>query len=106
MYLPWPFVESSPAELHQIIRLYPLGMLVTHNANGMEANHLPFVIDEGRGPNGALLAHVARANTMWQAVGADEPVMVVFRGAQGYISPSWYPTWRTNSASSSASRSN
>lgn len=92
MYQPSLFAESRPEELHRIIRAYPLGMLVTHSARGLEANHLPFVLDEGRGPNGILLAHVARANTIWREVGANDAVLVVFRGAQGYISPSWYPS--------------
>ncbi len=92
MYLPSLYAESSLQELHRIIRLYPLGILVTHGANGLDANHLPFVLDEGRGPNGILLAHVARANPIWQEVSDDEPVLVVFRGAQGYVSPSWYPS--------------
>ena len=40
---------------------------------------------------------------MWQQIGADRPVLVVFQGEQCYVSPSWYvakqehgkvvPTW-------------
>lgn len=92
MYLPSLFAESRPEELHRIIREHPLGMLVTHAAGSLEANHLPFVLDEARGPFGTLLAHVARANPVWTQVGNGDPVLVVFRGAQGYISPNWYPS--------------
>jgi transcriptional regulator len=35
---------------------------------------------------------VARANTLWQRCRTGTPVMVVFRGFEGYISPSWYPS--------------
>jgi Transcriptional regulator len=66
-------------------------MLVTHTASGLDANHLPFLLDERRGAHGTLLAHVARANPLWRKIGEGAPVLVVFRGAQGYISPNWYP---------------
>lgn len=103
MYLPSPFAESRPEELRRIIREHPLGMMLTNTTSGLEANHLPFVLDESRGEPGILLAHVARANPIWREIGNGDPVLIVFRGAQGYISPSWYlskqethrhvPTW-------------
>lgn len=92
MYLPSPYSESRPEELHRLIREYPLGLLVTRGAAGLEANHLPFLFDESPGSCGTLLAHVARANPVWQEVGDGDEVLVVFRGPQGYISPNWYPS--------------
>jgi transcriptional regulator len=92
MYLPEKFAESRPEELFRLMREHPLGMLVTHTASGLEANHLPFLVDEDRGASGTLLAHVARANPVWREVGDGAEVLVVFRGAQGYISPNWYPS--------------
>lgn len=92
MYLPELFAETRPEELRRIIRENPLGMLVIHTQSGLEAHHLPFVLEEGRGPSGTLIAHVARANSVWQKVRSGGAVLVVFRGAQGYISPSWYPS--------------
>jgi transcriptional regulator len=35
---------------------------------------------------------VARANPLWQRCPTGTPVMVVFRGAEAFISPSWYPS--------------
>jgi len=35
---------------------------------------------------------VARANPVWQQCAGGADVMVVFRGVEGYISPSWYPS--------------
>lgn len=92
MYAPVPFTESKPEELERIIREYPLGMLVSHRKSGLEADHLPFLFSAGHGPSGRLLAHVARANPVWQDVSDGDPVLVVFRGADGYISPNWYPS--------------
>jgi transcriptional regulator len=92
MYQPAQFAEHRPEKWHRLIREHPLGMLVTATASGLEAEHLPFVLEAERGPSGTLLAHVARANPVWRAVGEGDAVMVVFRGVQGYISPSWYPS--------------
>lgn len=92
MYLPTHFAETRPEELHRIVREHPLGMLVTHGEAGLDADHIPFEFDPAAGPLGVLSAHVARANPLWQRCPTGTPVMVVFRGAEGYISPSWYPS--------------
>ena len=92
MYLPAHFAETRPEELHRVIREHPLGMLVTPGEAGMDADHIPFEFDPGAGANGVLTAHVARANPLWQRCPTGTQVMVVFRGAQAYISPSWYPS--------------
>lgn len=92
MYLPAHFAETRPDHLHRIIRDHPLGMLVRHGERGLDADHLPFELDENAGPQGRLLAHVARANPLWRECAAGIEVMVVFRGAQAYISPNWYPS--------------
>ncbi len=91
MYLPPLYAEPRTEELQRIVREHPLGMLVTHTAAGLEAEHLPFLLDMEADGSARLLAHVARANPVWQAVAEGAPVLVVFRGVQGYISPSWYP---------------
>ena len=92
MYLPPHFAETRPEELGRIIRAHPLGMLVTHGAGGLDADHLPFEFDPGAGAHGVLTAHVARANPLWQRCPTGSAVLVVFRGAEGYISPNGYPS--------------
>lgn len=92
MYLPEHFAESRLSELHRIAREHPLGMLVTHTRDGLDANHIPFELDDTKGAFGTLLAHVARSNPIWREVENGMQVLVVFRGAQGYISPNWYPS--------------
>ncbi|CAN7326013.1 FMN-binding negative transcriptional regulator [Variovorax sp. LjRoot178] len=91
MYLPKQFVEPRIEELHRIVRENSLGMLLTNTAAGLEANHLPFLLDGDQQAGGILLAHVARANPVWREVENGDDVLVVFRGVHGYISPSWYP---------------
>jgi transcriptional regulator len=92
MYIPAHFAESRPEELGRIIRDNPLGILVTHGGSGLDADHIPFEFDADEGKHGVLTAHVARANPLWQRCPTGTPVMVVFRGAQAYISPNWYPS--------------
>lgn len=92
MYIPALFAETRLEELVRIIRAYPLGVLITHDAQGLDANHIPFEFDPEAGAHGVLTAHVARANPVWRQCAAGADVMVVFRGANGYISPSWYPS--------------
>ena len=93
MYLPAHFRETRPDVLRGFIRDHPLGLLVTQSrAGGVDANSVPFVLDaEGDAP-GVLRAHVARANPLWQEARDDAEALVVFQGAQGYVSPGWYPS--------------
>ena len=92
MYTPAHFALDTPADLHALLAAHPLGTLVTHGPRGLDANHLPFLFDPAQGPLGTLRAHVARANPVWREAGDGAEVLVVFRGEQGYISPSWYPS--------------
>lgn len=92
MYVPAHFQESDPKVLHDLIRQYPLGMLVTHGTQGLDANHIPFELEAGQGKAGILRAHVARANPVWQEVSDGDEVLVIFRAADAYISPNWYPS--------------
>jgi transcriptional regulator len=92
MYIPPHFAVADPAALHRILREHPLGMLVRHGEDGLDADHVPFELDPAGGPLGTLKAHVARANPLWQRCPTGTPVMVVFRGAEAFVSPSWYPS--------------
>jgi transcriptional regulator len=92
MYIPAHFAVADPAVLHRIIREHPLGMLVRQGGDGLDADHIPFELDPATGPLGTLTAHVARANPLWQQCPSGSPVMVVFRGAEAFISPNWYPS--------------
>ena len=92
MYFPSHFEESQPEALHGFIVEHPLGVLVTHNREGLDANHLPFELDANGGKHGILRAHVARNNPVWQSIGNGAEVLVVFRAEEAYISPNWYPS--------------
>jgi len=65
---------------------------VVNGASGLGANHLPFLLDPGAGAHGRLLAHVARANPLWRELKDGDEALVIFRAADAYISPNWYPS--------------
>lgn len=92
MYLPPHFEAADPASLRRLIRAHPLGALITSGELGLDANHLPFEFDADEGEHGVLRAHVARNNPLWQEVKEGQEVLVIFRAAEGYISPNWYPS--------------
>jgi transcriptional regulator len=94
MYLPSQFEETRVEVLHRLIAEYPLGMLVTLTTDGLNANHMPFLIDPDPAPFGTLRAHVARANPVWRDFSRDVESLVVFQGPHAYITPSWYQTKR------------
>ena len=92
MYLPKYFEETKVEALHGLIHACPFGTLITHAANGAEANHLPFELHPEPGPFGTLRGHVARANPVWREASPGADALIIFQGPAGYISPSWYPT--------------
>lgn len=103
MYEPSHFKVEDRAQLHAVIRAYPLGLLVTAGAGGLMANPVPFVLHGDIGAQGTLRAHLARPNPQWREIGEGAEVLVVFQGANHYITPAWYaskkehgkvvPTW-------------
>jgi transcriptional regulator len=103
MYTPAAFRQDDLATLHQQIRATRLPTLVSHGTQGLLASHLPLLLEAGEGPYGTLYGHFARANPQWRELADGSPALVIFQGAEAYISPSWYaakaehgkvvPTW-------------
>jgi transcriptional regulator len=100
MYVPAHFEASDVAFCHQVVRAYPFATLTTTTETGeLVASHLPFLLDEHRGPFGTLIAHVARANSQHAGLARGTMALAVFTGPHAYVSPTWYevhpsvPTW-------------
>ncbi len=96
MYEPPPHREGDLAKLHALIEARPLGLLISSGPQGLIANAVPFLIDRAASKLGTLKAHVARANGQWRDLQANPEALVVFQGAEHYISPSWYATKAEN----------
>ena len=99
MYIPKAFREDDISTIHALMREYSFATLITQHEGVPFATHLPFMLDAQRGPNGTLLAHMARANPQWHDFASGQEELVIFQGPHAYISPSWYevelsvPTW-------------
>jgi transcriptional regulator len=91
MYTPQANEERRIPVMHQLIRNEPLAALVTLNAPGLIATHLPMVLQESASAFGTLHGHFARANPQWRDFDATVEALAIFSGPQHYITPSWYP---------------
>ena len=88
-----PLHELTDREvLFSLMASRPLGAWVCHGREGLIANHVPFLLDRGRGPLGTLIGHVSRANVVWRELDSATPSVVMFQGPQAYITPGWYPS--------------
>lgn len=100
MYTPKHFEVRDPALLFALMDRFSFATLVSVGDGVPIASHLPFLIEPQRGAHGALISHMARANTQWQTFTHDQEILTIFQGDHTYISPSWYtqqqaavPTW-------------
>lgn len=91
MYVPPYHAMPDCREAQALIEAYPLGSWVASTAEGLAANHIPFLLDRSRGPSGTLLGHVSRGNRVWRQLAQPVPSVVMFLGPQSYITPGWYP---------------
>ena len=94
MYLPNHFEQANDEELFRTIAAFPLGALVVNGPSGLDANHVPFLINDPADPGSRnkLLAHVARANPLWKEAKDGDEALVIFRADDAYVSPNWYPS--------------
>lgn len=112
MYQPSHFQESDQTALCKLIRERPLASLMTTSAQGLFADHVPLVISTDNTGKMRLRGHIARANPLFAQLQAalpapslaaspagstgSLPALAIFHGAQGYISPDWYPAKRVH----------
>jgi transcriptional regulator len=94
VYVPPAFNEDRLPVLHDAIRQARLATLVTLGGDGLEASHLPVLLDAGQGPHGTLVGHFSRANPQWGRIAPDVPALAIFTGPDAYVTPSWYETKR------------
>ena len=84
MYLPSHFEQHDTEALHALMREHPLATLVSLQADGPTADHVPLEFDAA---TRTLRGHVARANPLWRVAGG-QAVLAVFCGPQTYVTPS------------------
>ena len=102
MYQPPHFIETDETVLRALIEAHPLGLLISAAGEDVLANPVPFLVSVRDGIT-TLRAHLSRANPQWRHIRDGASVLVVFQGADSYVTPSWYaskaehgkvvPTW-------------
>ncbi|MCA3713450.1 MAG: FMN-binding negative transcriptional regulator, partial [Phenylobacterium sp.] len=92
MYLPENFEELRPEVLWDLVARHPLGLIITAGPEGPMASPLPFLRGEGEADRAVLTAHMARANPHAAALTEGLDALVIFQGAETYVSPGWYPS--------------
>ena len=80
------------------MRARPFATLVSSGSLGLFATQLPTVLKLGSeaGSLGMIECHLARANPHWNDLAEGGEALMIFHGAQGYISPNWYPSKAAN----------
>lgn len=92
MYIPPHFAPTQPHDAQALIRAHPLGALVHLHADGLDANHLPWVLETPEHAPQRLIGHIARANPLAMQLQESAAVLVIFRADDAYVSPNWYPS--------------
>jgi Transcriptional regulator len=96
MYNSKPHQEHDLARLHRHMADTRLAVLISHGEHGLQATHLPVLVDTQQGEFGTVYAHLARANVQWQDLQQGAEALLVFPGADAYVSPSYYPSKADN----------
>lgn len=92
MYLPRAFVDEDLPRLQGVIQHSRLATLVTWGALGLQASHVPLLLDPEQGAYGTLYGHLAKANPQCAELANGAEALLIFMGEDAYISPSFYPS--------------
>ena len=95
VYVPDHF-RPTDEEVRELLANMDAADLVTSTPDGLLATFLPLIYEPAgasadAGEQGRLMGHVARNNRQWRTP-AQGDALVIVRGPEAYISPSWYAT--------------
>jgi transcriptional regulator len=92
------FHETDHATLRQRVLDHPLAVITAVSEGRPLVVHAP-VLPSGEGEAFCLHFHLSAGNPVTRALLAGSPMLAVFTGTHGYVSPDWYdqddqvPTW-------------
>lgn len=109
MFVPSHFRPEEPGWVVELVRAFPMAILVSSVRGRTFATHLPTVLefdasDNGDAPAGGLVGttifgHMNRRNPHYAALAEATEGLLIFNGPNGYVSPAVYdmtpaaPTW-------------
>lgn len=87
LYNPPHFRAQEAAALKAFIEAHPFASLMTLGEGEIDVSFLPLLHDGDK-----LIGHLARGNPQWRRFKAEVPALALFRAADAYISPNYYPS--------------
>lgn len=91
MYIPKHFKDHDLERQLGHIEHARLGTLVTSGEHGLQATPLPLLLRRDEGEFGTLYGHLAKGNPHWKDLACANEALVIFPGADAYVSPAFYP---------------
>lgn len=96
MYQSDRYKNNHPEFIYDFIKAHPFAALVLQGEE-LLATHVPVLV-KGSADSFKLFAHIANHNPMREFLSDQNDMLLIFSGADSYISSSWYaetdiPTW-------------
>ena len=88
MYQPKKYLKKDPQYIFDFIKHHPFATFIL-NGNRILATHIP-ILAEGNAEKFSLYSHIANHNEQLQFLKDGTEALLIFQGAHGYISSSWY----------------
>lgn len=88
MYQPKKYKKQDPQYIFDFIKAHPFATFIL-NGERILATHIPVLI-EGEPDKFILYSHIANHNEQFQYLKDKKEALLIFQGAHGYVSSSWY----------------
>lgn len=88
MYQPKKYKKQDPDYIFKFINEHPFATIVLQGER-LLATHIP-ILTEGNSRDFILFGHIANFNEMLPFLKDGSDVLIIFHGANAYISSSWY----------------
>ena len=88
MYQPKKYLKKDKDFIFNFIQEHPFATFVL-NGERILATHIPFLI-KGTAEDFIIYSHIANHNEQLQYLKDGAEALVIFQGAHGYVSSSWY----------------
>jgi transcriptional regulator len=88
MYQPKKYKKQDPPYIFEFIKKHPFATLIIQGEE-LLATHIPILLN-GDPEKFELFGHIANHNEMYSVLKDGVKVLLIFNGAHGYVSSSWY----------------
>ena len=82
------YLKEDPQYIYDFIKSHPFATFVL-NGEDLLATHIPVLV-RGNPGDFVLYAHIAKANEQYPFIKDGQDALLIFHGAHGYVSSSWY----------------